>query len=245
MDESSAAALLVAAGPAPLLLVADHASAAVPPGVELGIPAELFADHIAIDIGAGALARALAVELGAAAWLGAWSRLVCDVNRPPDSPDIIPEMSDGIPVPGNCGLSPAARAGRLSIHGAFHAGLAARVDAQRPKLLVSVHSFTPGLRTCAEPRPWPVAILWNRDARAARLGLAALAQETGLGGPVGANQPYSGQVLNYTMDRHAEANGIPYLGFEVRQDQIGDDNGVRRWAAILGRCIGTVAEALP
>jgi predicted N-formylglutamate amidohydrolase len=100
-----------------------------------------------------------------------------------------------------------------------------------------MHSFTPALASAPAPRPWPIAILWNHDDRAATLGLAHLAAEPDLGGPVGANEPYSGKVLNYTMDRHAEAAHIPYLGFEIRQDLIADDAGADRWAAIVVRTI--------
>ncbi len=225
-----------------ILLVCDHASNAVPPGVELGLPDTLRADHIAWDIGAGALAEAVAARLGVAAWLGGWSRLVVDCNRPPEL--AIPEASDGHAIPGNRGLGPPARAERLALHAAFHQRLAARIAATAPGLLVSVHSFTPALASDPAPRPWPVAVLWNRDGRAADRALAALRADCEVGGPVGANQPYSGKILNYTMDRHAEANGIPYIGFEVRQDLLADAAGVDRWAAILARTIGRVAAEL-
>jgi predicted N-formylglutamate amidohydrolase len=50
---------------------------------------------------------------------------------------------------------------------------------------------------------------------------------------VGMNQPYSGRDLNYTMNRHAEATGLPYLGVEVRNDGLRDEAGVAHWAAVL------------
>ena len=59
----------------------------------------------------------------------------------------------------------------------------------------------------------------------------------------GDNQPYSGKVLNATMNLHAEANGIPYLGIEVRQDLIGDDAGVAQWAARLAPAIEAAAAS--
>ena len=39
---------------------------------------------------------------------------------------------------------------------------------------------------------------------------------------VGDQLPYSGKLLNATMNRHAESNGIPYVGIEMRQDLVGD-----------------------
>ncbi|MFN3371211.1 MAG: N-formylglutamate amidohydrolase [Sphingomonadaceae bacterium] len=224
-----------------LLLVCDHASNAVPPGIDLGIDPALLHTHIALDIGAAALTEAVAARLGCPAWLATASRLVVDVNRPPEL--AIPEASDGIAIPGNRDLSSAGRAARLALHSAFHAGLAARVAAAHP-MLVSIHSFTPALATDPSPRPWPIAILWNRDSRGADIALAHLKARADLGGPVGANQPYSGRVLNYTMDRHAEANGLVYLGFEIRQDLIGEAAGVARWAAIVADTIRDTRAAL-
>ncbi|MBU0792860.1 MAG: N-formylglutamate amidohydrolase, partial [Alphaproteobacteria bacterium] len=51
---------------------------------------------------------------------------------------------------------------------------------------------------------------------------------------VGDQQPYSGKLLNATMNRHAEAHGRPYLGVEMRQDLVSDAAGQARLAAILG-----------
>ena len=225
-----------------ILLVCDHASNAVPPGLDPGVPPEAMRDHVAWDIGAEALTRAVAATLGCRAWLASASRLVVDCNRDPDH--AIPEKSDGLVIPANVGLSQPARQARLALHHAFHNGLADQIAARPPLLLVAIHSFTPALATAPAPRPWPIAILWNRDYRAAELGLAALEGEDDLGGPIGANEPYSGQVLNYTMDRHAEAAGLPYLGFELRQDGITSPDGVARWATIVARTITTTLEGL-
>ena len=61
---------------------------------------------------------------------------------------------------------------------------------------------------------------------------------------VGDQQPYSGTLLNATMNRHAEAEGRPYLGIEVRQDQIADEAGQAVWAERLARIANAVALAL-
>lgn len=226
-----------------LLLVADHAANQVPRGLDLGVPENVMADHVAIDIGVGPLTERLAAVLDAPAWIASFSRLVCDVNRPQDSPALAPERSDGILIPGNRNLSPEARAERETIHQAFHTGLARHIARQRPALIISVHSFTPSLKSDpAVSRPWPVAVLWNRDDRAARIALETLAADGRFTGPVGANEPYSGRILNYTMDRHAEAGGFPYLGFEVRQDGIADAAGVAHWADILADTIRNAVQ---
>lgn len=227
------------------LLVADHASNAVPEMLDLGLAPDIMGDHIAVDIGVAALVERMRAQLGAPSWTARWSRLVCDMNRPPAIEKVAPPVSDGIAIPGNRGLSPAQAQLRLGMHAAFHDGLSRLAEAVRPRLLVSVHSFTPALKSAEQARPWPVAVLWNSDGRGAELALAALAEEEGLGGPVGVNEPYSGRILNYTMDRHAEAAGIPYIGFEVRQDGLRDATGQDRWAGVLSRVVARVLERLP
>lgn len=232
----------IIAGAAPILLIADHASNAVPPGVDLGIDAALLENHIAVDIGTEALTRALAAALDASAIIARVSRLVIDCNRDPQVADVIPVASDGHVIPGNLLLSPAERALRTdAIHGPYHAAIEAEMARSRPDLIVSVHSFTPQLATRPdEARPWPVALLHNDDDRAARVALAWL---RGQGLNAGDNQPYSGRVLNYTMDRHAEGNAIAYLGFEVRNDGLGDATGVAHWAGVLAQCVAHVRDA--
>ena len=58
------------------------------------------------------------------------------------------------------------------------------------------------------------------------------------------SSPYSGTELNASMDRHAEAEGRPYLGVELRQDQIADATGQTLWAERLARICSAVALAI-
>lgn len=226
-----------------LLLIADHASAHVPGDIALGVAPAVLLQHVAVDIGVDALGRALCARLGCPGVLGGVSRLVIDLNREADAPGLIPAASDGIAVPGNAGLSAEARAARIArFWQPYHDGIAELIAAARPKLLISLHSFTPQLATRPdEPRPWQVGVLHNRDSRAARLAIPLLAAA---GIVTGDNEPYSGQVLNATMNRHGEANGIAYLGLEVRQDLIGTEAGVREWDGRLAPVIAAVRDAL-
>ena len=61
---------------------------------------------------------------------------------------------------------------------------------------------------------------------------------------VGDQLPYSGQLLNATMNRHAEAHGRPYLAVEIRNDLIAEEAGQERWAAIIAEVAQQVREAL-
>ena len=224
-----------------MLLIADHASNRLPSGLDLGVPAALLDQHVAIDIGVAPLAHALSASIGCAGVLGGVSRLLIDLNREEDSAGLIPASSDGHIIPGNVGLSQGEREARIALWRTYHHHIADLISAMAPKLLISLHSFTPSLATCDKPRPWQIGILYNQDDRAARLALPLLAQA---GIVAGDNLPYSGKMLNATMNRHGEANGIAYLGIEVRQDLIADDEGVALWCDRLAPIIRAVRDGL-
>lgn len=222
-----------------IVCTADHASNRVPADINLGIPAHLLDEHIAIDIGTEAIAEILARDHAIPAHIAAVSRLVCDLNREEDSPGLVPEASDGHPISGNVG---ADREGRLDrFHRPYHSALEQWLAAAEPALILSLHSFTPRLASRDEPRPWQVGVLYNQDDRAARIAIPLLAAE---GLNVGDNLPYSGRDLNYTMNRHAEAEGRAYLGVELRQDLVQTPQDHARWAALLADVAQRVASAL-
>jgi len=230
---------IIGGGDPGVLLLCDHASNHVPADIDLGIDPALLDRHIAIDIGAAPLSRALASALDAPAILATVSRLVIDLNREVGHGGLIPERSDGHTIFGNVDLDPAERIARF--HRPYHATIEAEIDRWRPTLIVAVHSFTSALETGGEARPWEVGILSNRDRRAADIAVPLLAAQ---GFTIGDNQPYSGQVLNATLNRHAEARGIASLSLEIRNDQIRDDAGVVRWAEILAPVIASVRNRL-
>ncbi|MBS0477496.1 MAG: N-formylglutamate amidohydrolase [Proteobacteria bacterium] len=224
-----------------ILVVSDHASNRVPHDIDLGIDPALLNQHIAVDIGVGVIGAIMAEQPGIAAFQANASRLVCDVNREPHAPAVIPIASDGHAIPGNA-LNHAAHLARLErFHMPYHAAFADLLEAIPPALILSLHSFTPHLASSEEPRPWHVGVLYNEDDRAARIAIPMLEAE---GLVVGDQQPYSGKLLNYTMNRHAEADGRPYLGIEVRQDQVGDATGQALWAERLARLCNEVALKL-
>lgn len=222
--------------PGGLLCVADHASNFVPEGIELGIDRRLMDQHIALDIGVEGIAERLARRHNMPAHIACVSRLVCDLHRREGEPAVVPTESDGKLIPGNIGADVEARLERY--HRPYHDALAALIEQAKPKMLVALHSFTPALDTSDEERPWEVALLYNQDDTAARHAIRLFGEQ---GLTVGDNQPYSGKQLNATMDRHAEANGIPYCTVEIRQDQIETEAGQSRWALMLADVMGRVA----
>ena len=223
-----------------IAIVSDHASNRVPSDIDLGIDPALIDEHVAVDIGVGAVAKCMARQAGFAAFLGNVSRLVCDFNRDEDSPALIPHASDGHDIPGNL-FDVAEREERIErFFRPYHDALASLLHDAPPALIVSLHSFTPSLRSRPEEqRPWQVGVLYNQDERAARLAIPLLEAE---GLIVGDQQPYSGRLLNATMNRHAEARGLPYVGIEIRQDLIAEPAGQAEWAERLVRIANDVAR---
>ncbi len=225
--------------PGRIVCVADHASNFVPDDLPLGIPPALLNNHIAIDLGTEGVADILALRHGIPAHIAAVSRLVVDLHREEDSPDVVPMSSDGRTIPGNIGADIEMRLDRF--YRPYHAALAQWLDAARPELIVALHSFTPKLETSDEERPWEVALLYNQDDSAARHAIRLFAAE---GLTVGDNQPYSGKQLNATMDRHAEAMGRHYLTLEIRQDLLVTKAQQARWAALITDIANRTALAL-
>ncbi|NJS15162.1 MAG: N-formylglutamate amidohydrolase [Sphingopyxis sp.] len=227
-----------------LLLIADHASAHVPDDIDLGINPTLLDDHIALDIGVAEVATLL-VDRGAVggALLGGVSRLVLDLNREEDHPGLIPLSSDGHVIHGNQALDSTARAVRIArFFAPYHARLDELIAATRPAMILSLHSFTPRLASRPdERRPWDIGVLYNQDERLAAAAIAILAAD---GWHVGDQLPYSGKLLNATMNRHAEARDIPYIGIEMRQDHSGLAAGQAAMAASLAKMLGELRNRL-
>lgn len=237
---------VVAADPRhPALLVCDHASARIPARLgTLGLPPAKLADHIALDIGAGALTRALEQRLQVPAVLTGYSRLVIDCNRRLEDPTAFPEWSDGVQVPGNAGLGSGERELRAETlywpyHHAVRDQLARLEDLASAPALIAIHSFTPTMDGAA--RPWEIGILWDKDPRIPVPLMTRLREVPEL--KVGDNQPYSGKhPADFTVDHHAEAEGLPHVSIEVRQDLITTDEGVDRWADLLAEALVPILD---
>jgi predicted N-formylglutamate amidohydrolase len=225
-----------------ILVVCDHASNHVPEEIDLGINPGLLSQHIAYDIGVTGVATFLVELSGCAAYLATNSRLVVDLNRYPYDASAIAVTSDGIDIPGNH-LDAEGRQKRLDRYfHPYHARLEDLIHHHPPALILSIHSFTPRLESDPHGhRPWEVGILYNEYETAANLAIERLEGE---GLVVGDQLPYSGKHLNATMNRHAEANEIPYVGVEIRQDLVGTSAEQERFAAILAEMAQYIAEKL-
>lgn len=225
------------------VFVCDHASNFIPAEMgTLGLGAADLERHIAWDPGALPVARALAEALDAPLIESGICRLVIDCNRPLDAPDLIPEVSETTVVPGNGGLSAEARARRIRLaydpfHDAIEDVVGERLRAGQETRLVSVHSFTPVYK--GVQRPWHIGIIHDDDTRLAGPIIAAL--EEGRDAVVGVNEPYSpADRVYHTLVAHGRSRGLPCAMIEIRNDEIADESGQRRWSEKLISVLGAV-----
>lgn len=221
----------------PVVLVCEHAGQAIPHRLaDLGVAQVALDDHIGWDIGARAVTLRLAETLGAPAVLQRYSRLVIDCNRPPEAPDSIPEISDGVAVPGNASLSAGARNVRIrELFMPFHEATSALLRRRTVRATFAIHSFTP--RMNGRSRPWDISFLYRKDSvTSLRLQAAICALQPQL--RIGMNEPYQiDDASDWFVPRHGEASCIAHSLIEIRNDHIVDAEGQRRWADLLAETI--------
>jgi predicted N-formylglutamate amidohydrolase len=230
--EAESFAVVPGRADAGLILLCDHAGNAFPSEYgTLGLPEAQLRRHIAYDIGAAAVTRAVAAALGVPALLTRFSRLLIDPNRGADDPTMIMRLSDGAVIPGNRHLDAAERERRTSryyrpYHAAIEDVIGRCMAAGEPPAIISVHSFTESWK--GVPRPWHVGILWDRDGLLARPMIDYFHADGGL--IVGDNEPYKGSLEGDCMWQHATARGLPNALIEIRQDLIREPPGQQQWA---------------
>lgn len=218
------------------IIICDHAGQAIPRELgDLGLPTGEIDRHIGWDIGAAALSELLAERLDACAILQPYSRLVIDCNRDPARPDAMLEVSDGTVIPANAHLGEADRMVRVqAVHAPYHARIEGLLDARAGAAcaLLLIHSFTPVMAGMA--RPWRLGVL-HRGEPFPLAALTALRGRPEL--PVGDNQPYAMDEVDYTAGRHGAGRGLPYVEIEVRQDLLQTSDDRTRIATVLEKAI--------
>ncbi len=220
-------------GTSPYVLLCEHASNHIPARyARLGLDEPELERHIAWDIGAENVARVLSRLIDAPLLLQRYSRLAYDCNRPPESPDAIPETSELTIIPGNKNLTPDEKLARArDIYRPFHDGISALLDRRAAhsvkSAIVSLHSFTPVYK--GKPRSVELGILHDRDA--------TLSSKLIKGFPnvdARLNEPYGPKdgVL-HTLNMHGFARGLQHAMIEIRNDLITAERGQDEWAQRL------------
>jgi predicted N-formylglutamate amidohydrolase len=235
-DPRAAVEVLNESGSSPFVLICEHASNYIPPEYHrLGLDERDLLRHIAWDIGAANVTRELSKRLDASAFLGGYSRLLIDLNRPLHVADSIPQCSEATNIPGNLSLDAAEKERRQQLM--FHpfqdrlrAHLEQRTVEGRRNILVAVHSFTPVY--LGQQRSWHAGVLFDKAERLGRALIAQLSSDPLLN--IGANVPYGVSAdADYALVVHGDQLGNPAALIEIRNDLIADPKGVETWTGKL------------
>lgn len=205
--------------PVSVVVTCEHASRAVPPALRGRlrlVPARLRS-HRGFDPGARALARTLAVRLGAPLVLGRVTRLVVDLNRSPHNPAVFSSITRGL-----------ALDDREAILASWHAPHWGVVQALVDEALaeaslvvhLAAHSFTPVL--AGKRRDFDVGLLYDpaRPREAALVeGWRAALTKTVPWLRVRLNAPYRGASDGLTTALRRRLPATRYAGIEVEANQ--------------------------
>lgn len=244
--EGKAVTVENAAGTSPVLLVCEHASLRLPASLgTLGLSPDELKAHIAWDPGALDVAQRLSRSLDATLLFQNFSRLVYDCNRPPESPDAMPETSEIYAIPGNRDIPAAERQARIDeIYRPWQSTLAetitGRKAAGRESVIVTIHTFTPVYKGVT--RAVEIGILHDRDSRLADAMLARAARQDDY--RIERNEPYGpADGVTHTLVEHGVANGLLNVMIEMRNDLVRDEMGQARISRLLEALVsGSLAD---
>ena len=114
-----------------------------------------------------------------------------------------------------------------------------RLNAGRPVIFVTIHSFTPVFKGIT--RTLDVGLLFDRDRRFTDM-VAPLLRATGRL-DVRYNEPYGPtDGVCHTLNVHAGVRGLPYSMIEIRNDLIASESGQVEWADRLANVLRRAAQ---
>ena len=224
--------ILNGGGAANIVIVCEHASNYIPKYFNgLGLDAATHASHIAWDPGAKKLAIAISSALDAPLVFSKVSRLVYDCNRPSDAPSAMPSRSEVFDVPGNINIPSEEVQARIEqIYNPFTHTLKNAIGEKDKPAIITIHSFTPVYH--GERRAVEIGILHGQDSRLADAMLSHAPQTSGF--VIERNQPYGPEDgVAHTIQTHGENNDLLNVMVEVRNDFLGDAQGIERAADTL------------
>ncbi|PTV97703.1 putative N-formylglutamate amidohydrolase [Rhodobacter aestuarii] len=236
-DETEGAVVLERrAAKGPFVFVCEHAVNAFPARWgDLGLTASQRHAHVAWDPGALGLARALSVQLESPLVRATTSRLIYDLNRPPQSASAMPARSELHDIPGNADLSAKERLDRtqalyLPFHAELRMLLAEKLALGQRPILVTVHSFTPVYY--GRPRDVELGIIHDADPALACAVLEEARAQTRLDSRL--NEPYSAaDEVTHTLALQATPLGLMNVMLELRNDLLPDAAAQKAMASLL------------
>lgn len=224
-----------------LFFTCEHASFSLPEawvGLFAGDEAVLES-HRGWDAGARALAQSCAKTLDIALFCGRHSRLLVDLNRSLDNPDLWSDWTRGLDGESHAQLVAAYW---KPFRAAVRQQVCRAVELTGGCLHISVHSFTPELK--GERRKTDIGILFDPErARERALAERMLAELRGATDfVIDDNKPYHGTADGHTTALRREFPDAAYAGieWEINQRLIGRDG---RFPEKLCRKLARVAQS--
>ena len=238
---------ILSLGPSQVLVVCDHAGREIPSiRQHQPLSEDDMKRHIAWDVNARSVAVKVAEKLRAPLVAQRYSRLVIDMNRPVESPESIPIVSDGTEIPFNKNLSDEERKSRIeSIFWPYHNEIAKHLDDMHSSrmFVVAIHSFTPKLRN-GPFRKWHVDLISRTRLEFVtsfqrRIQSKVPNLNIGLGDvfPMDAKR-------DFTLPFHAESRGIYNMSIEIRNDLIQNQDEIVYWGDLIAACLQSTVEKL-
>lgn len=251
MHEHETAEILNPDSDYPILLLCEHANNKLPDDVEpyLGMDKEFLDSYHGYDLGIPEVARKCAANLGATCVMGVYSRLLIDLNRILEAPDLLHDHDDNIIIPANQNLSEEELQDRLDkYYHPYHEVCRYHVDRlqniHQTPIIFSFHSFPRHQTSYPEPFPWNFTLHYKKDERVAGIFKEHLAAHY----PdvfVGDNEPYNLKELpGCGITIHGERRGLPNLLIEIPNDQMTNDEETTHWANIVTEILKTVPEKI-
>jgi predicted N-formylglutamate amidohydrolase len=222
-----------------VLITCEHAGNRVPPRYRACFrdADEVLRTHRGVDLGVFPIAAQLAETLPAPLLFSRTTRLLVDLNRSPDAPDLFSEYSGNLPDTVREEILsryyfPYRRAVTQAVEAAILAG--------RRVVHISVHSFTDVLR--GRTRELDLALLFD-PARPAETSLCErwLAAMASIDGTLRyrKNEPYAGADDGLTTALRTMFPDVSYAGveIEIRQGLIARASVRRRIARLIARSL--------
>jgi predicted N-formylglutamate amidohydrolase len=225
-----------------VVVTCEHASNALPPGLELD--EGLRSLHIAWDPGALPIAETIAERFKAPLIAGEYSRLLVDLNRTVGNRMLIRRVSDGHRIPFNYGLDEAAVQERIErYYDPYRNRVIEAADAAIERhgrcVHICVHTFTPAL--AGNVRGNDIGLLHDPNWGIERVACAELRDhlDAATDHVTWFNRPYSGTAdgILPAMRRRYEPHQFVGIELEVNQKYADD-------AAALEHISVEIAEGL-
>ncbi len=228
-------------GKSQFIFLCDHASNFIPDEYDnLGLSEKERLDHITWDPGSLKVSQILSKKLDAPIIHSTISRLVIDVNRRHDAKDLMPQISENTKILDNENIDENERERRIKIyHTPYHDAISTLLDKRQKAgaeiILIAMHSFTPIYNGVS--RPWEIGFIPCQDEDFTKQ-LFLNIKENNPKMNVGWNKPYAAkQGVFYTMHLHADKRKIKGSMVEIRNDEIADEAGVKKWAKIMEKSL--------